>query len=324
MIAAVAGTPQVPGVSLFREAFRADVLQGLRASRRAIPCKYFYDTAGSQLFEEICKLPEYYLTRTELGIMRRHAAEMAELLGPRCALIEYGSGSSLKTRLLLSRLVEPPAYVPVDISGEFLQASAVRLARRYPHVPVLPVCADFTKRFDLPQSSARPERRVVYFPGSTIGNFTPAEAIALLRRTASLCGPGGALLLGADLKKEPRIIEAAYDDARGVTAAFNLNLLVRINRELGGDFPGDGFWHHSFYSPRDSRIEMHLVSRGQQRVHVAGEQFDFAEGEAILTEYSYKYSLEDLRSLARAGGFEFQAAWTDAGRYFTVQCWQTL
>ena len=303
----------------FTDAFRADVLRGLRATAKELPCKYFYDVAGSLLFDRICDLDEYYLTRTELEIMRRHAPEMAALLGRKCLLIEYGSGSSVKTRLLLDHLPEPAAYIPVDISEEHLRRAAGRLAEEYPGVPVLPLAADFTQPLLLPGNGRRPARRVVYFPGSTIGNFVPAEAGALLRRTAELCGPGGGLLLGADLKKDPALLHAAYNDRQGVTAAFNLNLLVRINRELGADFHVDQFWHHAFYHPGEGRIEMHLVSRRDQPVHLAGETFALAEGESIRTEYSYKYSPADLGELAASAGFEVRRAWCDECRYFTVQ-----
>jgi dimethylhistidine N-methyltransferase len=298
--------------------FRADVLRGLSAAAKEIPSKYFYDEAGSKLFDRICELDEYYPTRTELALMRRHAGEMAASLGPACLLIEYGSGSGVKSRLLLDQVVAPVAYVPIDISREHLLHSAAALARRFPHIPVAPVCADFTRPFDLPATGKRPRRRVVYFPGSTIGNFTPEEAVELLRRTAQLCGPGGGMLLGVDLKKDPAVLHAAYNDARGVTAAFNLNLLVRLNRELGGEFQTDQFWHHAFYNPPEGRVEMHLVSRSDQRVRVAGETFSLAEGESIRTEYSYKYSPADVQRLAAAGGFTIRRAWTDDAGYFSV------
>jgi dimethylhistidine N-methyltransferase len=309
----------VGNVASFTAAFLADVLNGLRQPAKELPCKYFYDAEGSRLFDQICELDEYYLTRTELAIMRTHAAEMAALLGRQCLLLEYGSGSSIKTRLLLDHLAEPAAYVPVDISGDHLQESAQKLAELYPDVAVLPLCADFTRSFAVPSNGKRPARRVVYFPGSTIGNFTGDEAVALLRQTARRCGPGGGLLLGADLKKDPAVIHAAYNDKKGISAAFNLNLLVRINRELGADFQVDQFWHYAFYHPLDGRIEMHLVSRRDQRVRLAGQEFAFAEGETIRTEYSQKYSLGDLDQLASAGGFEVRQVWMDDRRYFCVQ-----
>src|SRR5262249_3872196 len=221
--------------------FRADVLRGLRAPKKELPCKYFYDEAGSDLFEQITQLEEYYPTRTELDIMERHAAEMAELLGPRCLLIEYGSGSSLKTRRLLDQLRDPAGYVPIDVSGDYLRRSVQALGVEYPNVEMLPLCADFTHPLGLPACRKPVGRRMVYFPGSTIGNFGPEGALALLRQTADLCGRDGGLLLGIDLQKDPRVIEAAYNDRRGVTAAFNRNILVRINRELGADFDIEQF-----------------------------------------------------------------------------------
>jgi dimethylhistidine N-methyltransferase len=304
--------------SLPTDEFRADVLRGLGAQQKYLPCKYFYDEAGSALFEQITELDEYYLTRTELAIMRRHVAEMASLLGRGCLLVEYGSGSSTKTRLLLDHLRDPAGYVPIDVSGEQLHRSARAIAADYPGVEVLPVCADFTGPVELPSPRRQPARRVVYFPGSTIGNFTPEEATALLRRTAALCGPGGGMLLGADMQKDRRVLEAAYNDARGVTAAFNLNLLMRINCELGADFAVDQFAHRAFYDAAEGRIQMHLTSRRQQRVHVGGAEFAFAAGESVRTEYSYKYRLRDLHDLATAAGFEVDRFWTDEREYFSV------
>jgi dimethylhistidine N-methyltransferase len=298
--------------------FRADVLRGLGAPAKELPCKYFYDQAGSALFERITELEEYYPTRTELAIMRRHVAEMAGLLGPRCLLVEYGSGSSTKTRLLLDRLLDPAGYVPIDVSGDHLLRSARSIADAYPGLEVLPLCADFTRPVVLPEPRLRPARRVAYFPGSTIGNFTPEESVVLLRQTAALCGSGGGFLLGADLRKDRRVVEGAYNDRLGVTAAFNLNLLARINRELGANFAPDQFRHHAFYNAAEGRIEMHLVSRYAQRVRVAGVEFTFAAGESIRTEYSYKYRLRDLHDLAAAAGFEVERFWTDEREYFSV------
>ncbi|HEX5270320.1 MAG TPA: L-histidine N(alpha)-methyltransferase [Gemmataceae bacterium] len=298
--------------------FRADVLRGLSLPAKELPCKYFYDEAGSALFEGITRLEEYYPTRTELAIMRAHVAEMAGLVGPRCLLLEYGSGSSTKTRLLLDRLPDPAGYVPIDVSGDFLLRTARAIADDYPALEVLPVCADFTRPVAPPAPRRRPARRVVYFPGSTIGNFTPEESAVLLRQTAALCGPGGGMLLGADLRKDRRVLEAAYDDRAGVTAAFNLNLLVRVNRELGADFDLGQFRHHALYNAAEGRIEMHLVSRRRQRVRVAGTEFTFAAGETIRTEYSYKYRLRDLHDLAAAAGFDVERFWTDEREYFSV------
>ena len=298
--------------------FRADVFRGLRAPQKELPCKYFYDNVGSALFEQITELEEYYPTRTELGIMERHAAEIAGLLGPRCLLIEYGSGSSLKTRHLLDRLCEPAGYVPIDVSGGYLRRSARALGKEYPDIEVLPLCADFTRPLALPACRKVAARRVVYFPGSTLGNFAPEAALALLRQTAVLCGCDGGLLLGIDLQKDPLVIEAAYNDRRGITAAFNRNILVRINRELGADFDIKQFAHRAFYNAAQGRIEMHLVSRRDQVVYVGGVPFVFAKGESIHTENSYKYSLPALTDLAEAGGFAVERIWTDARQYFSV------
>lgn len=314
------------------DSFLADVQHGLRASPKQLPCKYFYDAAGARLYERICDLPEYYLNRLGLAIMERHAAEMAELLGPRCLLIEYGSGNGATTRLLLDQLREPAGYVPIDMSREQLLESAQALTARYPELAVRPVCADFTQSDDLPEQASRRvypgsaatgepprlSRRCVYFAGSTIGNFTPEETVQLLRQTARRCGPGGGLLLGADLKKDPAVLHAAYNDSQGVTAAFNLNLLARINRELGADFQVERFWHHAIYHPGAGRIEMYLVSQCAQKVRLAGEEFAFDEGEAILTEVSYKYNLEHLRATSAVAGFTWQRVWTDDRRYFSV------
>ena len=312
--------PQLPSAETFwgrTGRFRADVLRGLLAPVKTLPCKYFYDEAGSALFEQITELEEYYPTRTELGIMGRHAAEMAALLGPRCLLIEYGSGSSAKTRLLLDRLCDPAGYVPVDVSGEFLRRSARELGEEYRDLEVQPLCADFTRPLRLPACRKAAARRVVYFPGSTLGNFTPEGALALLRQTARLCGYDGGLLLGIDLRKDPGVIEAAYNDRRGVTAAFNRNILVRINRELGGGFDIEQFAHRAFYNAALGRIEMHLVSRRDQVVRV-GVPISFAAGESIHTENSYKYSLLALAKLAEASGFTAEHVWEDERRYFCV------
>lgn len=298
--------------------FRADVLRGLGAPKKELPCKYFYDEAGSELFERITELEEYYPTRAERAIMERHAVEMAELLGPRCLLIEYGSGSSSKTRLLLDHLRDPAGYVPIDVSGEHLRRTCRALAEEYPRVKVLPLCADFTRPLRLPTRQGPAARRVVYFPGSTLGNFSPVEATRLLRRTADLCGRGGGFLVGIDLQKQPRLIEAAYNDRQGVTAAFNRNILVRINRELGADFDIDQFAHRAFYNVARERIEMHLVSRRDQTVHVGGLRFFFAEGESIHTENSHKFGLRTMAELAQAGGFAVERVWTDERQYFSV------
>jgi dimethylhistidine N-methyltransferase len=298
--------------------FRADVLKGLSARPKTLPSKYLYDEIGSGLFEKICELPEYYLTRTELKLLRRHGAEMAAMIGRDCLLIEYGIGSGLKTRLLLGHLTDPVAYVPVDVAHPQLRESAATIRRDFPHIVVRPVCADFTTFSRLPDVGASSARRVVYFPGSTIGNFTRPEARQLLARAALLCGPNGGLLLGVDLKKHPQILEKAYNDRQSVTAAFNLNALARVNRELQATFRPDQFWHYAPYNPRHGRVEMHLVSRSDQQVQVAGENFSLAEGESICTEYCHKYSLRDLHELTRGTGFTIERTWLDENKYFSV------
>jgi dimethylhistidine N-methyltransferase len=298
--------------------FRTDAMRGLAKPRKTLPCKYLYDETGSRLFEEICRLPEYYLTRAELNILRRYAAEMADWLGRNCLLIEYGSGASVKTRWLLDHLASPAAYVPIDIACEQLAASSAALAEDYRELTVRPVCGDFTRRLVLPTDDLPVRRRIVYFPGSTIGNFSHAEAVRLLKRTARLCGPGGGLLLGADLKKSPRVLKAAYNDRRGVTAAFNKNVLVRMNRELDADFRLDDFGHQALYNPRRSRIEMHLVSGRDQSAVLSGRAVRFSKGESIRTECCHKYSLEDLARLGTAAGFQLAKLWTDERRYFSV------
>jgi dimethylhistidine N-methyltransferase len=299
--------------------FRRQVLRGLRRTPKELPCKFFYDERGSRLFDAICDLEEYYLTRTELAIMRRHAADMADRLGPDCLLVEYGSGSSVKTRLLLDRLRRPAGYVPVDISREHLLRSASALAASYPGLQVLPVCADFTADFTLPHPARPPARRVAYFPGSTIGNFRPTAAVKLLQRMAAQVGPGGGLLIGYDLRKSRTVLEPAYDDRAGVTRDFNLNLLARINRELGGDFDLARFRHRAFYNGRFGRVEMHLVSDREQTVHVGGVEFHFAEGESVRTECSYKYTAAGFGRLAARAGFRAAVAWTDERHWFCVQ-----
>jgi dimethylhistidine N-methyltransferase len=296
--------------------FRTDVLAGLSRPQKRLPSKYFYDAAGSRLFDRITELDEYYPTRTELGIMCASAGAMAERCGPRCLLVELGAGSLVKVRLLLDRLDRPAGYVPVDVSADHLRAASAALADDYPDLSVKPLAADFTRAFSLPAVPAA--RRVVYFPGSTIGNFDPPEAGALLRRVARLVGHGGGLILGVDLRKDPAVIEPAYNDRRGVTAAFNRNLLVRINRELGADFDPASFRHRAFYDRERSRIEMHLVSVADQRVRVGDAVFAFRAGETIHTENSYKYDLGELTAGAAECGLRADEVWTDEKSYFAV------
>jgi dimethylhistidine N-methyltransferase len=302
-----------------RERFLADALAGLRQPNKTLPCKYFYDAEGSKLFDQICLVPEYYPTRTELRILRSHAADMALCLGPETLLVEYGSGSSLKTRRLLDRLVRPAAYVPVDISREHLLESALALRIDYPDLEILPVCADFAVALTLPRPWRPARRRAVYFPGSTIGNFPAADAVALMAGVARLVGRGGAFLVGVDLKKDPRLLERAYDDAAGVTAAFNLNLLARMNRELEADFDLRRFSHHAVWVEGASRIEMHLVSEAEQVVHVDGVPIRFERGESICTEHSHKYTLDGFARLAKRAGLAVRRVWTDPDARFSVQ-----
>ena len=299
------------------DSIRAEVLRGLLDDPKSLPPKLFYDRTGARLFEAICELPEYYLTRTELGILRAHAGEIAERCGENTALIEYGSGAGVKVRLLLDALRNPAAYVPVDISMEQLAAVAAERARQYPQLRVAPVHADYTTRFALP-SLPDDTRRVAFFPGSTIGNLHPAEATAFLHRVRATVGPRGALILGVDRRKDASVLHAAYNDAAGVTAAFNLNMLARLNRELDADFDLSTFRHWATFNDAASRIEMHLESTVAQRVHVAETPIDFERGETILTECSYKYDLEFLEAVVRPAGFVIEKLWTDARDWFWV------
>ncbi len=298
--------------------FFEDVVAGLSESPRSLPCKYFYDERGSQLFDKICELEEYYLTRAELSIMDRYSEEMADQIGPGVMLVEYGSGSSMKTRLLLDHLCDPVAYVPVDISREHLQRAADKLAIAYPHIEVLPVCADFTRGFHLPDSIRDATHNAVYFPGSTIGNFEPEAARAILIRIATMCGTGGGLLIGIDLQKDVDIIEAAYNDAKGVTSEFNLNLLSRINRELDGDIDVDQFEHEANYNEERGRVELQLVSQCAQEVRIGDESFTFTKGDAILTECSHKYTISGFANLGNEAGLMLRRHWTDQHERFAV------
>jgi dimethylhistidine N-methyltransferase len=301
------------------EEFQDSVLRGLASTPKTLPCKFFYDAEGSRLFDRICELPEYYPTRTECTLLAARARDIAELVGPGAELVEFGSGAGIKVRLLLAALDAPSAYVPVDISRGHLIQAASSLAEDFPGLRIVPVCADYTQPFSLPQLAGLPGRRKVgFFPGSTIGNFTPADATSFLRQAARLLGHGSMMIVGADLPKDEAILHAAYNDPAGVTAAFNLNLLRRINRELDADFAMDAFRHDAFWNAGESRIEMHLVSRIRQSVHIAGCTFDFAAGETIHTENSYKYGLGAFEKLAHAAGYITAAAWTDADALFSI------
>jgi dimethylhistidine N-methyltransferase len=303
------------------DAILADVLGGLRAPQKWIAPMYFYDARGSALFDRICELPEYYPTRTELGILQAHAAEIAAALGPAVLLIEPGSGSGDKARVLLAALESPAAFVPVEISREHLLASAEALHAAFPEVEVVPVCADFSRPFEVPTGHDG-QRRVLFFPGSTIGNFSPQRAAALLRNFAHIVGADGRVLIGVDLRKDPAVVERAYNDAAGVTAAFNLNVLRRLNEELGADFDLASFSHRAVWNDAASRIEMHLVSTRAQSVRIGGETFALAAGEYIHTESSYKYSLDGFAELAAQAGLAVARVWTDRGALFSEQLLQ--
>jgi dimethylhistidine N-methyltransferase len=297
--------------------FSADVIRGLKSIPKTIPPKYFYDSAGCALFERITELPDYYLARCELEILQQNAGAMAEIIPPGSALVEFGSGSSRKTRILLAAAPQLAAYIPVDICGAMLEQEAALLRDEFPQLNVSPITADFTKPFDLPADT--PASRIGFFPGSTIGNFEPHEAATFLRHAGKMLGPGAIFIVGIDLVKDPDVLHAAYNDAAGITEQFNLNLLVRINRELDANFNIDSFEHHAFYNRERHRIEMHLASSKRQKVRVRGETIDFRAGETIHTESSYKYSIDSFGALARGTGWTPHAAWTDPNRYFCVQ-----
>lgn len=297
-------------------AFARDVLDGLTRPQKELSPKYFYDDAGSELFVEITRLPEYYPTRTELGILRDRAAEIAAFIQPDAAIVEFGAGATTKIRLLLAAH-QVAAYVPVDISGDFIITQAEALQRDFPQLAVHPLAADFTKPFALPPA-VRDLPKVGFFPGSTIGNFEPQEARRFLESARDILGHGARLIIGVDLEKDERVLVPAYDDAAGVTAKFNLNLLIRINRELGADFDLSAFAHRAIYNRDQHRIEMHLVSLRDQTVHLFGERISFRDGETIHTENSYKYSLERFRALAQQAGWTPAQCWTDPDAMFSV------
>jgi len=297
----------------------ADVLRGLRGSPKRLSPTYFYDELGSQLFEQICTVPEYYITRTETAILAANAAQIASTIGEDTLLVELGSGASTKTRLLLDQLPGLAAYVPVDISRSHLLQAARRVAESYPNIEVLPVCADFTQPFSLPNIRREHTRVVVFFPGSTLGNFDAPAAIDLLWGMRDTAGPDGALLIGYDLVKDPHVLERAYNDAAGITAAFNRNVLTRLNRELGADFDLDSFEHEAVWVPAHSRIEMRLVSSRPQEVTIGGESIAFEADERLVTEHCHKYSQEAFARLAAAAGWDVRESWTDPRKYFNVQ-----
>ena len=298
------------------EEFCEQVVAGLSQDPRTLPCKFFYDETGSALFSKICELPEYYVTRTEMRILRKRGGEIAKALGPGIELIGLGTGAGTKTRILLDNLEGPVAYLPVDISREQLTQSAIAFRKKFPALEVLPICADYLQPFDLPRRRGVANRTVVYFPGSTIGNLEPEDAKDFLKKIAAIAGPGGALLMGVDLKKSKTILERAYNDNAGVTAQFNLNLLARANRELGSDFDLRSWRHRAIYNEKAGRIEMHLVSLRKQTVNIADAAFSFAAGEYITTEFSYKYSPSEMIALAATVGLRFEKIWTDEQQLF--------
>jgi len=317
-----AATPETAPQATGRELFRREVLAGLRQSPKRIPSKFFYDRRGSELFDRICTLPEYYPTRTELAILARHGPALGARLGPRAEIIELGAGSTLKIRRLLAHLEHPAAYVPVDISAEYLAAQARELQADYPALPVRPVAADFMASFTIPDPADHLLHSVAFFPGSTLGNLSRAERHAFLARVARhVAGRAprpGALLIGLDLHKERAVLERAYNDRAGVTAAFNLNLLLRLRRELGADLDPTAFAHHAFYNELERRIEMHLVSRRRQTLYIGSQAFPLRRGETIHTENSYKFDVTEFDAQARTHGFVPRATWTDQRRWFAL------
>jgi L-histidine N-alpha-methyltransferase len=299
------------------EDFRAAIIKGLSQPQKRLSSKYFYDEHGSKLFEQITELPEYYPTRTETALLRAHASEFAELIGPHASLVEFGSGSSTKVRILLDALEAPSAYVPIDISRDHLIESAKGLAEAYPDLMVVPVSADYTQPLELPDIPNEAVR-IGFFPGSTIGNFTYAEAVDFLRNAATEMGADNGLLIGVDLKKDIEVLRAAYNDTAGVTAKFNLNILRHINRELGADFDLDGFTHDARWEPEKGRIEMHLVSKRNQTAHLDGHKFEIEQGESIHTEDSHKYTIDGFHALAAEAGWRAYRHWTDADNLFSI------
>jgi len=297
----------------------AELVEGLMRPQKLISPKYFYDEKGSELFDAICEQPEYYPTQTEIGIMRDNIAEIADAVGPHASVIEFGSGASIKIRILLSHLHQVAAYVPVDVSREFLVKSADILAADYPDLEILPVAADFTKPFDLPSPRIMPERNLVFFPGSTIGNFWPDSAVALMKVMRAEASTGGALLIGVDLVKDKGVLERAYNDAAGYTERFNLNMLAHLNQRFGADFDLSAYRHRSIYNETLNRIEMHLVSERDQTIHVGDAAIPIAAGEYILSECSHKYTPEGFAEMAALAGFRVDRVWTDADDLFSVQ-----
>ena len=300
------------------DGFLSEVIAGLSQPQKALPCKFLYDEEGSSLFNEICELEEYYPTRTENQILRDNINEIAGLIGRECRLVEFGSGTSSKTRHLLRHLPSMSGYIPIDISGSQLIESAIRLAGEFPDLEICPLEADYCEVAEIPDTIRNPRRTVAFFPGSTIGNFDPAAAVDFLRNIALLCGGDGGLLIGVDRQKPKWILEPAYNDRKGVTARFNLGILARANRELGADFDLSAFRHRAPYNEVQNRIEMHLVSKRAQTVHLDSREFSFEEGEYITTEHSYKYTPAGFAGLASRAGFELVRNWEDRNQLFSV------
>jgi dimethylhistidine N-methyltransferase len=300
------------------DGFLSEAVAGLSQPQKTLPCKFLYDEEGSRLFNEICELEEYYPTRTENQILHDNINEIASLIGSECRLVEFGSGTSTKTRHLLTHLPSVSGYIPIDISGPQLLESAVQLAGEFPDLEICPLEADYSAISEIPSTNRKPRRTVAFFPGSTIGNFDPAAAVAFMRNIASLCGSDGGLLIGVDRKKPRRILEPAYNDRKGVTARFNLGILARANRELGADFDLSAFRHRAPYDETHGRIEMHLVSQHAQIVNLDSQDFRFEEGEYITTEHSYKYTLPGFAGLALRAGFELVKNWEDRNHLFSV------
>ncbi len=300
------------------ESFRLDVCTGLRQQQRSISPKYFYDAQGSVLFGQICETAEYYPTRTETAILDQYSVEMMGLIGQSCALVEFGCGSAVKTPLLMRHLDSSAACVLIDICKPQLEQTEARLVAQHPDIKILSVCGDYTQLQALPLPISCDLRPVIFFPGSTIGNYTPEEAQDLLRKAAKLIGPNGSMLIGVDCKKDPMVFNNAYNDKAGLTKAFNLNLLARMERELGAEIEPDGFAHYAFYNPVPGRVEMHLVSRFDQVIRISDEEFSIGAGETIHTENSYKYRPDEFQGLARNAGWDTEMFWTDANKFFSI------
>ncbi|CAH1202319.1 Dimethylhistidine N-methyltransferase [Candidatus Nitrotoga sp. BS] len=315
---------KAPVDSVDSEGFRLDVCAGLRQQQRSIPPKYFYDAQGAALFEQICETAEYYPTRTETAILEQYSVEMMGLISQPCAFVEFGCGSAVKTPLLMRHLDASAVCVLIDICEPQLEQTEARLAAQFPKIEILAVCADYTQLEALPLPVSNDLRPVIFFPGSTIGNYTPEEAQHLLRKAAKLIGPNGSMLIGVDCKKDPAVFNAAYNDKSGLTKAFNLNLLARMKRELGAEIEPDGFTHYAFYNPVAGRVEMHLVSRFDQIIRISGEEFRIGAGETIHTENSYKYRPDEFQKLAKNAGWHSEMFWTDANKFFSIHLLRVL